>query len=82
MRAFHDGFSSAREWEVATLLPKSVCWLSKGVGLPVAQSLVDQWDSQRLKFGEVVRVKIETQRIPFVVTKWPGRGAKPTNWQN
>ena len=45
--------------EVETLLPKSDCWLSKGVGLPVARSLVDQWDGQRLKFGEVVRVNIE-----------------------
>ena len=55
--------------EIEALSPRAICWLSKGVGLPVAQSLADDWDGQRILFGKTTILKVKETPIPIVVTK-------------
>jgi uracil-DNA glycosylase len=61
--------------EIESLSPKTVCFLSKGIGFHVMQKMLSKWElSETVKFGIVSKVKIANHWVHFVATKWPGRG--------
>jgi hypothetical protein len=70
--------------EIELLKPDSMCWLSKGVGYPVAQELYLQWSGQKgnLTFGKVSSVQIAGKKVLLLATTWPGRGHEEVTRQH
>ncbi len=75
--AFCSGQWLSRELEV--LEPRIVCWLSKGVGFPLAREMAAQAGAQALRFGVPSPVALGGGKPAlWLATTWPGRGYERT----